>query len=113
MQLGDGSSVSNNCSNGSCNKLMATLKFLSRSREGTVSTVSHLSGRPASTDGNRRERRRRGSPDSIARLMIGLNLEARRGVVTTVTVTPCCANNLAMSIMGMKWPGAIRGTKTK
>ncbi|CAL5422275.1 unnamed protein product [Camellia sinensis] len=87
---------------------MATLKFLSRSREGTVSTVSHLSGRPASTDGNRRERRRRGSPDSIARLMIGLNLEARRGVVTTVTVTPCCANNLAMSIMGMKWPGAIR-----
>ena len=92
---------------------IATKKLTIKFGVGMVSKLSHPSGKPAATDGNGRWRIRRGRPDAVARLIVWRNLAAMRGVVMTVTVTPCCANNLAMSTMGMKWPGHIRGNRTK
>lgn len=42
-----------------------------------------------------------------------LNLIALRGVVTIVTTTLRWANILAMSIIGMRWPGDIKGINKK
>lgn len=42
-----------------------------------------------------------------------LNLWAFEGVVIMVAIAPWCASNLAMSMMGIMWPGAIRGSKMK
>nr|POE57684.1 hypothetical protein CFP56_13945 [Quercus suber] len=62
-------------------------------------------GRPASTAGN---------------LMIWIstlvprvleNIGTLRGVVTIVAFTPRSANSLAMSIVGIRWPWAIKGKK--
>lgn len=49
----------------------------------------------------------------MARSMNGLILTALMGVVTNVTTTPCCAHNLAMSAIGIRWPGDINGIRTK
>lgn len=113
MHVGLGSSCSNNCWNGCRNMYIAPKNFFSKSGEVTVSKVSQPFGNPASAEGNVRSRRRRGRPEAVARSMVCRNLAVMRGVVMIVTVGPFWANNLAMSIMGMKWPGDISGNRTK
>ena len=63
--------------------------------------------------GNHSWRSRIWIPEVISRSMMLLNLTALRGVVTIVTVTLCWASSLPMSTMGIRWPGHIKGIKTK
>ncbi|KAH7844358.1 hypothetical protein Vadar_027157 [Vaccinium darrowii] len=113
MHVGSGSSRSNNCSNGCRSMFIATKNLLIKSGEVTFSSVSQPIGKPASAEGNGRLTRRTGRPEAAARSMVWWNLAAMRGVVMIVTVGPCWANNFAMSMIGMKWPGAIKGNRTK
>lgn len=53
------------------------------------------------------------SPEAIARVSTVLNLFSLRGVIRMVTVTPRLASNLAMSTMGIMWPWAMKGNRTK
>lgn len=113
MQLGVGSSFSKISSNGFCNINTPLKKFTCRSMEGRESTLSQPSGTPASAFGNWTCRTWMWDPDWISRSMVVLNRMALRGVVTMVTCTFRRANNLAMSTMGRRWPGAIKGMNTK
>lgn len=49
----------------------------------------------------------------MARSMAGLIRVALTGVEMMVTFCPCCANSLAMSVMGIRWPEAMKGISTK
>uniref|UniRef100_A0A2P2PTE8 Uncharacterized protein n=1 Tax=Rhizophora mucronata TaxID=61149 RepID=A0A2P2PTE8_RHIMU len=49
----------------------------------------------------------------MARSIAEPNFMALRGVVTMVTIMPWRAKSLPMSIIGMMWPGDIKGIKTK
>lgn len=53
------------------------------------------------------------SPDLTARSMVELNLVALSGVVSMVTTTLRCANILAISKIGIRWPCDIKGINTK
>lgn len=92
---------------------MPMTKFLNKCREGRASMLSHPSGRPALADGNGTWRSWIWSPDLLAREMIVLDRVAWRGVVIIVTIVPWWASSLAMSIMGIRWPCAKCGSKTK
>ncbi|CDP07854.1 unnamed protein product [Coffea canephora] len=50
-----------------------------------------------------------GSPDAATRSIPALKRPAFLTVVMIVAVTPCPANTLAMSIMGIMCPGDNRG----
>ncbi|POO01808.1 hypothetical protein TorRG33x02_025850 [Trema orientale] len=113
MQLAGVSRFCSKFSNGCCNMLVASKKFLIKLRVASWLMFSHPSGKPASKAGKWRVRIWIWRPDSLARSIMELNLMALRGVVTMVTLVPCWANSLAMSIIGMRWPGDIKGTKTK
>ncbi|KAJ0949739.1 hypothetical protein HanRHA438_Chr01g0041881 [Helianthus annuus] len=114
IQLGGGSSESKCCSSLCCNMSTAAAKFGSRCRPGRASALSHPSGSPFSIAGNSSSRKHTGSPDLICSWRVEPYLRAFRGVVTMVTVTfGRCARNLAMSIMGMMWPGARNGIRRK
>lgn len=54
-----------------------------------------------------------GEPDWTSLSMVALNWMELRGVVTMLTFTLRRANNLAMSTIGRRWPGAIKGISTK
>ncbi|KVH99934.1 hypothetical protein Ccrd_021814 [Cynara cardunculus var. scolymus] len=108
IQLGRGSSDSNRCSSLCCNISTAAEK------PGRASALSHPSGSPASAAGNGSSRKRTGSPELMCCWRLGPYRMALRGVVTMVTTTfGRCASSLAMSIMGMVWPGANKGIKRK
>ncbi|KAL4592104.1 hypothetical protein LXL04_005088 [Taraxacum kok-saghyz] len=93
---------------------MAAKKFGIKSILGILSVVSHPSGNPASTAGNGSSRYRKGSSDLVVPVGVTPYRTALRGVVAIVTVTfGCFASSLAMSIMGIVWPGPMWGTRRK
>ena len=113
MQLGCGDSFSNNSSAGCCSMQVEAIKSVPNSSEGNLSRLSHPSGIPASSQGNQSEMTWIWSPDSTARAKLVSKRTALCVVVITVTTAPLCANNLAMSIIGIMWPWAMRGNKIK
>ncbi|CAI0407578.1 unnamed protein product [Linum tenue] len=85
-------------------------------REGSWSSVSQCFGsRPTpSSDGSSSSATVIWTPvDSTARETVPRIRPALTGVVMMVTTTPCWARSLAMSVMGSKWPCAMKGTRTK
>lgn len=77
------------------------------------SMFSQPSGKPASVLGKWRGMNWIGRVELEMRSMVDRIREALAGVVSTVTVTPCSASKRAMSIMGIMWPGASHGIRTK
>ncbi|GLT52790.1 hypothetical protein SLA2020_261090 [Shorea laevis] len=92
--------------------LSAVTKLPNMSMESILSMFSQPLGSPAS-EGNLSCRNLIGSPELVARLTTEANLAAFWGVVAMVTVTSLCAGNLALSIMRIIWPEAIKGMNTK
>lgn len=113
MQSGPGRCFRRCSTRGSCSMAQPFKKFRSNSFEGTASKFSHPSGRPTSMLGNLRVTNLIRRLDSTILLMTLSSRLAFAGVVMTVTIAPWSASRQAMSTMGIMWPWANRGTKTK
>lgn len=113
IAFGLGVSSSNNFSAGCCSRAVAKKNLSAKPIAGSMSRFSHLSGNPASSDGNLSWTNRIWSPDCMARVTTVRKRAALCGVVTMVMVMPLCANSLAKSIIGIMWPWAMKGNKTK
>ncbi|CAN0878736.1 hypothetical protein LINGRAHAP2_LOCUS12625 [Linum grandiflorum] len=99
-----------------CGSIMAAAlaRWPRYAKEGSISAFSQPSGSPASTQGKRSSTRLIRSPNSsMARPSVGRNRAALIGVVTIVTMTPRLAKSFAMSTMGIIWPCAMNGKRTK
>lgn len=113
IAFGLGVSSSNNFSAGCCSRAVAKKNLSAEPIAGSMSRFSHPSGNPASSDGNLSWTNRIWSPDCMARVTTVRKRAALCGVVTMVMVMPLCANSLAKSIIGIMWPWAMKGNKTK
>lgn len=92
---------------------IAAKKLKVMSCECTMSKFSHVRGNPTSSHGNFSWITRIWSPDSVGWSITALKRAALCGVVNMVMIMPSCASNLAMSINGIMWPGAINGNNAK
>lgn len=92
--------------------ITARLKLFDMSLDGRESRFSQLWGRLTVSEGNLRMRRSISTlKHCLSRSMMDWKRERLHGVVTMVVFIPRLAKSLAMSSMGIWWPGDMKGKK--
>lgn len=95
-----------------CRVMIALLKLYERCLDESVSRFSLVSNRSAAEKWKSNVRRLIWRlPDWWSPLRIVWKREMFRGVVITVALEPWVATSLAMSIMGTRWPGDMKGKR--
>lgn len=108
--IASGGSDRTNWLNRACSRARTRENCSDSDLSGKVSVDSQFGGK-REVEGNGRTWRSIGWLRDCERAMVDRKWSALRGVTTMVDVTPRAAKILAMSIMGMMWPGDGKGTK--
>lgn len=92
--------------------ITALLKLFDMSLDGRKSRFSQFWGKPAVSEGNLRMWKLMLTlPLYLSRSMMDWKRERLDGVVTMVVFTPRVATSLAITSMGIWWPGDMKGKK--